>query len=69
MDKLAPKDRRKYRIRKRICIGVLAVILAAIVAYVANYMSVKPEVVYVEEELIIGETIIVEDDLADPSEG
>lgn len=67
-ESLTQEDYKRYRIRKWILIGALGAILAAVVVYAVSYMAVKPKIIYIEEELVIGEAVIVEDELADPIE-
>ena len=68
LGELTEQDHKKYRTRKWILVGVFAVILVAAVALAVRFLTEKPEIIYVEEKRVIGETIIVEDEPADSIE-
>ena len=61
LGELTEQDHKKYRTRKRILIGVFAVILVAAVALAVRFLTEKPEIIYVDDEVVVGEAKVVDD--------
>lgn len=61
LGELTEQDHKKYRTRKRILIGVFAVILVAAVALAVSFLTEKPEIIYVDDEVVVGEAKVVDD--------